>query len=87
MLSTRNISQGFSKYLSPKLVASSCQKVNVPTAVEAAKDEPYTKSPYRVNASFGPSLNLSVVGPGLRKFDYVLAQVFLICFFISYRTL
>jgi len=67
MLSTRNISQGFSKYLSPKLVASSCQKVNVPTAVEAAKDEPYTKSPYRVNASFGPSLNLSVVGPGLPR--------------------
>jgi ubiquinol-cytochrome c reductase iron-sulfur subunit len=67
MLSTRNISQGFSKYLSPKLVASSCQKVNVPTAVEAAKDEPYTKSPYRVNASLKSGALASVVGPGLPR--------------------
>jgi len=67
MLSTRNLSQGFSKYLSPKLINVSCQKVILPTVVEVPKDEPYLKSPYRMSSSFGPTMKLTAVSNGLPK--------------------
>jgi len=67
MLSTRNLSQGFAKYLSPKIVNVSCQRVVLPAVVEGKKDDSYQQTPYRLSSSFGPTMKLAVVSTGLGK--------------------
>jgi len=62
MFSTRHISQGFAKYLSPKLTLSSTQRVALAPA--AAHDKPeHTSypSPYKLDGKFGPTSTLQLV--------------------------
>merc|ERR1712142_864000 len=68
MLSTRNVSQGFAKYLSPKFVNVSSQKVVIPAVAETEKVVKFPKSSYRLSNSFGPTINIAAVTPaGLGK--------------------
>jgi ubiquinol-cytochrome c reductase iron-sulfur subunit len=67
MLSSRNISQGFAKYLSSNLVNVSCQRVVLPVAVSGEKTVSLPKSPYTLSGAFGPSLKLAAVPSGLGK--------------------
>jgi len=66
MLSTRNISQGFAKYLSPKVVNVSSQRIVVP-AVLGTETVSFPKSSYSFSTSFGPTVKLAVVSPSLGK--------------------
>merc|ERR1712002_885846 len=65
MLSTRNVSQGFAKYLSPKFVNVSSQKVVIPAVAETEKVVKFPKSSYRLSNSFGPTINIAAVTPAV----------------------
>jgi len=69
MLSTRNLSQGFAKYLSPKVVNVSCQRTVLPAIVEADKAEPLPKGSYKVSPALGPAARSHVVTTGFGKFQ------------------
>ena len=51
MLSTRSLSQGVAKYLSPKVVAVSCQRTVLPPVLEESTGEPLPTSPYKFTSN------------------------------------
>lgn len=61
MFSTRNISQGFAKYLSPKLTLSTTQRVAAAPAAHHDKPGPTSPSPYKLTGKFGPTSTLQLV--------------------------
>jgi len=68
MLSARHLSQGFAKYLSPKIVnVSSCQRISLPVVIESQKHDAYPKTSYHLGTSFGPSNKLILVSNNLGK--------------------
>lgn len=66
MLSTRSLSQGFAKYLSPKVVSVSCQRTVLPPVVEESKAEPFLKSPFSFTNN-APKSRTFLVSSGLGK--------------------
>jgi len=67
MLSSRNISQGFAKYLSPKIINVSCQRAVLPPVLEEVQADPLPKSTHRLSPVFGPTSKSSLVSAGLGK--------------------
>lgn len=68
MLSTRNISNGFAKYLSPKIISVTAgQKITVAPAVEASKAETPQENSYQLTGSFGPMSKLVAIRSTLGK--------------------
>lgn len=67
MLSGRNISQGFAKYLSPKLVNVSCQRTVLPPVLEATKTESLPKSTHSFTSSGGAAVKCLLVPTGIHK--------------------
>merc|ERR1712168_1299398 len=62
MFSTRHISQGFAKYLSPKLTLSSTQRVALaPAAAHEKPEHTSYPSPYKLDGKFGPTSTLQLV--------------------------
>jgi len=61
-MSTRNIAQGFAKYLSPKITLHSTSRVAAAPA--AAHEKPHATSypsPYKLDGKFGPTSTLQLV--------------------------
>jgi len=65
MLSSRNLSQGFAKYLAPKRITVACVRPAAPAIADADKDEPVAAN--NLKGSFGPAL-ANVVTPRLNFF-------------------
>jgi len=62
MMSTRNIAQGFAKYLSPKLTLHSTQPVALAAAPAPGKPGPTSyPSPYKLDGKFGATSTLQLV--------------------------
>jgi len=61
-MSTRNITQGFAKYLSPKITLHSTQRVAAAPAAAHEKPGPTSyPSPYKLDGKFGPTSTLQLV--------------------------
>lgn len=68
MLSTRSLSQGFAKYLSPKVVAVSCQRTVLPPVLEEVTGDPLPTSPYKFSQnSSAPKTQTVLVNSVLGK--------------------
>lgn len=67
MLSNRNLSQAFAKYLTPQTIAVTCLKIpNKAVPVENGKDR-YLNSPYSINRHFGSVMKKSMTPSGFGK--------------------
>ncbi|XP_002158337.1 cytochrome b-c1 complex subunit Rieske, mitochondrial [Hydra vulgaris] len=67
MMSSRNLSQSFSKHLSPRLFNVCNLRVVLPNAIDKEKPDVFTKPMYELNAVSGPSAKLSLLSRGLGK--------------------
>lgn len=73
MLSTRSLSQGVAKYLSPKVVAVSCQRTVLPPVLEEAAEKPLPTSPYRFTSNVPKSQTVlvkSLLGKQQQRFSH-----------------
>jgi len=62
MFSTRNIAQGFAKYLSPKVTLVNTSRVAAAPAAQHEKPEhSSTPSPYKLDGKFGPTSSIQLV--------------------------
>jgi len=67
MLSTRNISHGFAKYLSPKHITASCERVVLPVVSLPKKADVFPETQHKLSASFGPTNIMRLVPNKLVK--------------------